>query len=268
MLKADLHVHSTVSDGSESMEAIVCLAEAKGLDAVVFTEHDTLTHLERLPQSAKIQVMGGIEISAMDPERGTRAHILGYNLRHPDRVAAFTQPLLEERNRNTEKQADILRRLGYAIDPDALLRADGRYLYKQHVLAHLVETGQVPEMFGEFYQRMFKQNEICDFDIKYLNVYQAVQAIVQAGGQAVLAHSGQQQNFYLIPLLVKCGLAGLELNHPANSPDDRNLIQRYANTYGLFLTGGSDYHGRFEAQESDVGACLADESGVHAVCWA
>jgi len=266
MLKADLHVHSTVSDGSESMEVIVRLAEAKGLDAVAFTEHDTLAHLERLPQSAKVQIMGGIEISAMDPERGTKAHILGFNIRHPDRVTEFTQPLLEARNHNTEKQADILRRLGYTIDPDALLRADGRYLYKQHVMTYLVETEQVPEMFGDFYQRMFKQNEICDFDIKYPDVYQAVRIIVEAGGQAVLAHSGQQQNFYLIPLLVKCGLVGLELNHPMNSPDDRNLIQRYANTYRLFLTGGSDYHGRFEAQPSDIGDCLADESGVHAVC--
>jgi len=266
MLKADLHVHSIVSDGSESMEEIVRMAESKGLDAIAFTEHDTLAHLPRLPQSASVWVMGGIEISAMDFDRRTRAHILGYNIQDINSVTAFTRPLLEARNRNSKKQVELLRRHGCAIDCDALRRADGGYLYKQHIMEYLVETGQAQAMFGTFYQHVFKNNGICDFDIRYLDVYQAVQTIAKAGGQAVLAHPGQQQNFYLIPLLAKRGLAGVELDHPAHSPEERLLIRSYAHTHRLFLTGGSDYHGQFEAQQSKVGDCLADESGVRAVC--
>lgn len=53
----------------------------------------------------------------------------------------------------------------------------------------------------------------------------------------MLAHSGQQQNFALIPKLVRSGLAGLELNHPANSEKDKKIISEYAERYGLFLTG-------------------------------
>jgi predicted metal-dependent phosphoesterase TrpH len=68
-------------------------------------------------------------------------------------------------------------------------------------------------MFGGFYQKAFKQGGICDFDVEYADVIEAVEAIKSAGGLAILAHPGQQKNFWLIPELVKAGLDGLELNH-------------------------------------------------------
>lgn len=269
MLKADLHIHSTVSDGSETIAQIVAAAESKGIDAIAITEHDTLSHLGQISQifrQTRVKVLGGIEISAVDSVNNRRAHILGYNIKIPELVSAFTQPLLEARNRNSERQAEILRSHGYELDPDRLRRADGQYLYKQHIMDYLVTTGQAPEMFGDFYQATFKNNGICDFDIKYADVFAAVKTIKKAGGQAVLAHSGQQQNFYLIPLLAYCGLDGLELNHHANSEADKEIIRGYAQRYGLYLTGGSDYHGRYEPQVFGVGDFISEESGADAIC--
>jgi hypothetical protein len=269
MLKADLHIHSTVSDGSETMEEIIHTAEYKGLDAIAFTEHDTLSHLarvSRLTRGTRVKVAGGIEISAVDPANNLRAHILGYHIADPEAVTALTQPLLEARNLNSEKQVKILIQRGYKIDPDKLQRADGKYLYKQHIMDHLVASGQAAKMFGVFYHRVFKNGGVCDFDIEYLDVYKAVETVKKAGGLAVLAHSGQQQNFYLIPGLAECGLDGLELNHHSHSEADRELIRGYAEKYGLFLTGGSDYHGRYEPQPFDVGDFLSEESGVQAIC--
>ncbi len=266
MLKADLHIHSTVSDGSDSIEQIVKIAEEKRLDIIAITDHDTLSHISRLPKNAKVKVIGGIEISAVDPSNNSRAHILGYNIKNAEIVEALTKPILEARNLNSEKQAKILYQNGYEIDIDRLARADGRYLYKQHIMDHLVLTKQVPDMFGTFYHTTFKNKGICDFDIKYINVYAAVKAITEAGGQAVLAHSGQQKNFYLIPSLVEFGLAGLEYNHHANSNEDKEIIRRYAENYNLFLTGGSDYHGRYEPQDFGIGDIISEESGVDAIC--
>lgn len=266
MLKADLHIHSTVSDGSDSIEQIVKIAEEKKLDVIAITDHDTLSHISRLPRNSKVKVIGGIEISAVDPENNKRAHILGYNIKDIELVEALTRPILEARNLNSEKQAKILCQNGYEIDIDKLARADGKYLYKQHIMDYLVRTKQVTEMFGDFYYTTFKNKGVCDFDIKYIDVYAAVKTIKEAGGQAVLAHSGQQKNFYLIPSLVEYGLAGLEYNHHANSEEDKNIIRRYAENYGLFLTGGSDYHGRYEPQDFGVGDILSEESGIEAIC--
>jgi len=265
-MKADLHIHSNISDGSDSIEELIDTAINKGLDAIAITDHDTLSHLLQIPANNGIIVICGIEISAVHRKTNTRVHILGYNIQKPVIVTALTQPLLEERNRISEKQVNILYRLGYKLNVDKLARADGKYLYKQHIMDGLVKTGQVPDMFGSFYTKMFKQGGACAFDIEYADVFEAVKALKEAGGLAVLAHPGQQQNFWLIPELVQIGLDGLELNHYANSKKDNEIIRDYANRYGLFLTGGSDYHGKYESQPVIIGNFLSEKSGVKAIC--
>ncbi len=265
-MKADFHIHSTISDGSDDIEHIISDAIYKGLHAIAFTEHDTLSHLKHLPERSDIQIFGGIEISAVHPETNIRAHILGYNIKDTEHVTAMTQPLLEARNRNSEKQADILARHGYAIDMQKLPRADGRYLYKQHIMDWLVSTQQVQNMFGDFYRSVFKNGGICSFDILYIDVFKAVKTIKEAGGLAVLAHPGQQQNFWLIPELVGVGLDGIELSHHGNSEVDKSIVKSFADEHGLFLTGGSDYHGRYEPQPVGIGDYLSEESGVMAIC--
>jgi len=195
-----------------------------------------------------------------------RVHMLGYNIKKPEIITALTQPLLEARNKNSEKQADCLLKLGYDIEIEKLARADGIYLYKQHIMYWLVTTGQVPDLFGDFYKKMFKKGGICAFDIEYIDVFDAIRAIKEAGGSAVLAHPGQQRNFRLIPDFVAAGLDGLELNHHSHSENDREEIRDLAVTYGLFMTGGSDYHGIFDPQPFGVGDILSDESGANAIC--
>lgn len=262
MIKADMHIHSTISDGSYSMEEIVAMAEQKGLDAIVFTEHDTLSHMEKLPKSQRVKVAAGLEISAFDYEKNLRVHVLGYGIKQPEIVEKLVHPTLEARHANSMKQVQILNQNGWEIDVEQMKRADGKYIYKQHIMDYLVSHGKAEELFGEFYYSVFKNGGICHFDIEYTDPLEAVKAIKDAGGYAVLAHSGQQQNFELIPALVKAGLDGLELNHHANSDRDKQVIREYAEKYNLFLTGGSDFHGRYEADSPAVGAYLAEQGGA------
>ena len=169
IVKADLHNHSTVSDGSDTIGQLIDIARNKGLDAIAITEHDTLSHMAQIPADTGIQVIAGVEISAVHRKTNTRAHILGYAIKRAEIITALTQPILEARNINSEKQADILIKAGFTIDMAKLPRADGKYLYKQHIMDWLVATGQVPDMFGEFYQKTFKNGGICAFDIKYVD---------------------------------------------------------------------------------------------------
>jgi predicted metal-dependent phosphoesterase TrpH len=265
-LKADLHIHSTVSDGSDTIKQIITTAKNRGLDAIAITDHDTLSHLMQIPDDADIKVVAGVEISAIHLQSKTKAHILAYKIQKPGLLIALTQITRIARTRNSEKQADILIKQGLKIDIDKLARAEGMYLYKQHIMDWLVATGQAPELFGDFYKNTFKNGGICDFDISYPDVYDAVKAVKKAGALAVLAHPGQQQNFWLIPELVKIGLDGLELNHHTHSEKDKEIIRDYAKQYGLFLTGGSDYHGKYEPQPFGIGDFLSEESGVLAIC--
>ena len=266
VMKADLHIHSTVSDGSNTIREIIDIAIKKGLDAIAITDHDTISHIAQIPVKTRLKVIDGVEISATYGKEKTRVHILGYHIQTPEIITALTQPLLEKRSKNSEKQAEILIQSGFQIDMDKLMRADRKYLYKQHIMDWLVKTGQVADMFGDFYQKTFKHGGICDFDIEYIDAFEAIKAIKEAGGLAVLAHPGQQQNFRLIRELVKNGLDGLELNHHSHSEKDRKIIRSYATEYDLFLTGGSDYHGIYEPMPFGIGDFLSDESGVHTIC--
>lgn len=265
MIKADMHIHSTISDGSYTMEEIVAMAETKGLDAIAITDHDTLSHATKLPKSNKVKVCAGLEISAFDYDKNFRVHVLGYGIKRADIVEKVVHPTLEARHNNSLRQIEILNQHGYEIDVDKMPKADGKYIYKQHIMDYLVSQGRVEEVFGEFYYSVFKNNGICHFDIEYVNPITAVKAIKDAGGIAVLAHSGQQQNFELIPGLVNAGLDGLELNHHANSDKDKMIIKEYADRYNLCLTGGSDCHGRYEPGSPKVGDYLSEQSGAIAV---
>lgn len=261
----DFHMHSTVSDGSDTIPQLIEKAKKRGLFAIAITEHDTLSHLQQIPANAGIKVAAGIELSAVHKPSGTPAHILGYRIKNPQIVTALSQPALEARNRLSEIQAEIISNEGYYIPINSLMRGDGKHLYKQHIMAWLYKTGQVSEMFGEFYSEIFKGGGVCDFEIEYPGVFDAVRVIKEAGGLAVLAHPGQQANFELIPELCAIGLDGLELNHPSNSESDKKIIRSYAEKYNLFLTGGSDYHGKFSRHTFDVGDILSEESGVKAI---
>ncbi len=267
MLKADLHIHSTISDGSDTIEEIIKKAQKANLDVIAITDHDTLSHHEKIPTAVDgLHVLAGIEISAIDPKTMVKAHILGYGIQDISMVDSLTHPLLERRHENSLRQIRILQQNGYNIDIEKLNKANGKYIYKQHIMEYLCRTKQVGDMFGTFYKTVFKNGGICDFDISYIDVFEGVETIQKAGGKAVLAHSGQQQNFYLIDKLVPLGLQGLEYNHLANSPQDKEILKKYAEKYGLFLTGGSDYHGKNEAIPNEIGSILSEESGAKALC--
>ena len=182
-----------------------------------------------------------------------------------DLIEKTVRPTLEARHENSIKQIGILNQYGYEIDINELRKADGKYIYKQHIMENLVRRKKADEMFGNFYYSTFKNGGICAFDIRYISPLEALKAIKNSGGLAVLAHSGQQQNFSLIPELVKNGLDGLELNHHSHSPKDRETIREYAEKYSLFLTGGSDFHGEFEPADVDLGDFIAEQSGIEKI---
>lgn len=265
MRKADLHMHSTVSDGSFTIPELIARAKEKGLDSIAITDHDTLSQAGKIPETEDIQVIPGIEISAYDYVHDFRVHMLGYGIQKPELTEREVHPTLEARHANSLRQITVLNEHGYDIAIETLRKADGKYIYKQHIMDDLVRRGKAAEMFGAFYQRIFKNGGICDFDIHYISPLKALRAIKDAGGLAVLAHSGQQQNFCLIPELAKQGLDGLELNHHSNKQKDRAIIRQYAERYDLFLTGGSDFHGKFENVSADIGDFLSEQNGIDRV---
>lgn len=250
---ADLHVHSTVSDGSDTAEAIVEDAAARGLTHVALTNHDTTRGLDEAAACglrAGVQVVGGVEISAYDAERGRKVHVVGLGLcEKSSAVEALCAETLVRRDANSRWQLDRLIDAGYEVDCTLALRLarTSGVLYKQHIMAGLTSAPFGSEAYTALYRSLFKGEGICTRDIDYVDARSAVAAIVADGGYAVLAHPGQLDSWDIVPDLVSCGLSGIEALHPDHGACDERRARDVAEAYGLFCTAGSDYHGRFGA---------------------
>ena len=118
MYRADLHIHTAVSDCSLQTEAILAGAKAEGITHLSFTDHDTTIDAEKhkaLAEEQGIQAIPGIEMSAFDFKRNKKVHILGYKYQTNRQIEAIGRETLKKRNENCLKQIGILKNLGYRI---------------------------------------------------------------------------------------------------------------------------------------------------------
>lgn len=269
MYKADLHVHTSVSDCSEDVSVILSNAKERGITHIAFTDHDTTRmaaeHVSRAAAYG-IRAVPAVEMSACDRETGVKAHILGYGYITTSHIEKTGAETLRKRNENCLRQMEILKTLGYKIDEAEIRKMAGECIYKQHILAYLLKTGQTYAVFGDVYQNIFKNGGLCDFDIDYPDPVECVRAICADGGKAVLAHPGQQDNFALLPELTDAGLSGIECVHPSHGEKERKEAERLAAEYGLIMTGGSDYHGAYEKTKTMLGGYPAPESSRVLFC--
>lgn len=146
MIRMDCHMHSTVSDGSFSILQLIERAKQNGLDAIVITDHDTLSQRSQIPRTDGIRVLAGIEVSAYDYKNGFRVHMLGYSIARPEVTECLVHPTLEARHANSLRQIEILNRHGYGIDADRLHRADGKYILQA---AHHGRSGAAWKSAGD-----------------------------------------------------------------------------------------------------------------------
>ena len=252
----DLHVHSHWSDGDRSPWELVAMAKERGLAGLALTDHDTLAggpELLRAGRAQGLPVYLGVEISCVQAN-GRQLHLLGYAVPEEGReaVEAFCRPIREGRNQAVLQAARALAREGYPISEQRLLAQAGPQgqLCKQYLMAQLLETGLCQELSGPLYKRLFKTGEggrppIAGLSFPVAEPEEAVRRVTEAGGKAVLAHPGQYGNYEELPRLAAAGLWGIEAYHPKHSPENVNRCLELARQYGLAVTGGSDFHGRY-----------------------
>ena len=257
----DLHSHSVFSDGSCTVDELIVRARAAGLSRIAITDHDCLLQLAYIRQRSRelgFPVLAGTEVSSRDPKTGRNVHILAFGLEASrdgegpvDRIVADT---LYRRSANTLWQAWTLQRMGaefsgkhVSLDEVVSCAAPSFGVYKQHVMEALTGRHHEDPDYRFFYQCRFKGDSPANHDIRYPDPVAAVRAICEQGGVAVLAHPGQMNSWASVPDLVAAGLSGIETFHPDHDAVAEQLAFEVAAKHGLFVTGGSDYHGKYGA---------------------
>lgn len=268
--RVDLHSHTTASDGLFSPTEIVRLARQNGLKAVAITDHDIVSGIDEAIHEGKklgIEVIPGVEISTL--WKGKEIHMLGLFIDYKD------QNLLEKlekqrdvRHRRNQLMIEKLNQLGISItmeEVEAKKRGNStkRNLGRPHIAEVLIEKGIVRTMDEAFDQYLGHDGKAY-VTPERITPFEAIEWIHQSRGAAVIAHPGIYEQDDLIPLLVKKGLDGIEVNHPDHSDEDRKRYKVLAEDFKLIMTAGSDFHGERHGSmyHAPLGTCTVSYEQV------
>lgn len=247
---ADLHLHTTFSDGTLTPEEIVKEAKLVGFSAISITDHDILDGIEPGILAGKkygVEVIPGVELSARSDD-DAEIHILGYYMDlQNETFRERLQDFRETRVVRAKKMVDKLNELGLDIGYDDVLKmADSTSIGRPHVATALVEKGYVATNSEAFNRYLFDGGPAY-VQKKKISPAEAIAMILDAGGVPVLAHPGMIQQD-IIPELISMGLMGLEAFHPFHSVQLTYYYCDLAKRYKILITGGSDCHGEAKSR--------------------
>lgn len=245
-MKADLHMHSVFSDGTDEVPAIVAKAKAAGLSLMSLTDHDTLKGVGlALEEGEKqgIKVLPGIEISTYAV---CEVHILGYNIDiNNDRLLTRLAEIEDKRHERIKAILTNLKKYNIEPDEEKIFDRIGT-VGRMHIAKQLLAKGYC-QTITEAFDRYLGERGIAYVPSKRITPLEGVKLIKAAGGLAVVAHplifcqKGKLDD--LIGGLKTYGLDGLEVYYPTHSLDDTAKLYDLAKKNRLIATGGTDYHG-------------------------
>ncbi len=267
-MACDLHCHSKISDGSLGIDEIIAIARRRGLSALSITDHDAVAGATRAVVIGKrqgIEIIHGVEMSAWDPQRNRKVHILGYLCDSPDRLEGMCRQTNNSRRAAaTEMMRKVLRY--YPIIPDSVVRcaSGSTNVFKQHIMHALMDAGYADGFYGEVYQKLFSPKSGCAYvATEYPDVREVIDLIHSAGGLTVLAHPYTYDSTDLMQELVSSGLLdGVEVWHPRNNEQQTADLQDFASSHDLLMTGGSDFHGMYTKSPRPLGSFSAPDETV------
>jgi predicted metal-dependent phosphoesterase TrpH len=263
-MKIDLHIHSSNSDGLDTIEELVPKIAESGIDVFSLTDHDRTDGWDQaalLANKYGLSFIPGVEITTKGNFPGTKSfgiHLLAYL---PDPNNRELQELLFQNRQAREvrmrKYVDNLAAdfsgLSYELVVD--LAQAGSTLGRPDLANALVHLGKFASVTEAWASGVLdRENQKYYVSTQAPDVKQTIQVVRKSGGVPVIAHplarneNGEDDapnDFKLdnFQQLVDVGLLGLETNHIEVSAHRKKIFDEFARSNNLVTTGSSDYHG-------------------------
>ena len=252
-MKSDFHIHTNFSDGVFSPEKIVDSALDAGLEVIAITDHDNVlaydvaqNYLRELEKENKktLQVIKGIEVNTM--YKKDEIHILGYFM--DTQNSDFKNLIKIQQEARIEQTHEIVALLknkeGINVRFEDIQSqvAPGGSIGRPHIAKAITSAGGTGSVM-EAYSKYIHDGSPVYVQRKTVTPHDAVEIIYDAGGIPVIAHP---HDLVVAELLIKelmnFGLRGIEAYHRKHSPAIVEYFSSMAETLGLVVTGGSDFH--------------------------
>ncbi len=266
--RADLHTHTTCSDGALGTFELMTRARAAGLELISIADHDTISALDeafRYSAQLQLQVIPGIEITT--GYKSYQLHFLGYFVDYSDqKLLAKLNELRDARVMRVKRIIAKLNRIKIPLKLEAVLeRVESRNsIGRPHIANTMVEEG-----LAGSYEEVFH---------KYLGIgrpayeanhpfppEEAIKMISDAGGLSFLAHPSHYVNSDMLRRLLKSGLNGIEVVHPSHSPEETEFYGAFADANGILKSGGSDFHGGLKKDDANLGKYVVEPEWLEAM---
>jgi predicted metal-dependent phosphoesterase TrpH len=257
---ADLHSHSTFSDGRLTPTELIDLAHRNGVRIGSLTDHDIVDGLpEAFEAAARHQdftLIPGIEMSTDVP--GNEVHILGHFIDwHDEAFLERLAKLQESRLGRARAMVEKLVQVGKPVKWERVEAFAGEgAVGRPHIALALVEAGHVATV-NEAFDLYLSRNGPAYVERDRLGPDEVVKLLLGVGGMATLAHprelyaSGNLEE--LLSLLTSAGLTGMEVYYQDYFPEEIETLRALAARFGLIPLGGSDYHGLGGPQQREPG---------------
>lgn len=245
--RADLHCHSTCSDGTSTPTEIVQLASSLNMQGMTITDHDTIAAYEEAVPAAKnanLPIISGVELSTV--HKGEPIHILAYSfsLNSPV-IETFCHRHRERRVTRYQQILDLLASKGMPIPEEKVSLLSTHSPGRPHIALAMVEAGYVksiPEAFHDF----LGEGKPCFVPSLSFSVEETLAVIHEAKGLAVIAHPHLIKNIGVFKDLLDHPFDGIEGYYARFPPSAHDRWVKIGLRKGWLITGGSDFHGRIK----------------------
>lgn len=256
-MKADLHVHTTASDGRFSPEEVVEKAAQRGLSVLSITDHDTINGIEpallAVSRYPGLTLVPGVEVSTDVPDG--EIHVLGYFIDYRDRELALKlEQMRDSRINRGRRMVEKLADLGLHIEWERVQSIAGSgSIGRPHVAQALLEKGLVSSA-REAFDKYIGRAKPAYVERDKMTPEEVVIILAKSGGLPVLAHPADIPDLeQRITQLQRVGLVGMEVYYSSYNERTVKQLAALASKYNLVATGGSDFHGHDEAHETGIG---------------
>lgn len=239
-LFADLHIHTTNSDGTFNIENVPTVAkEEYNLSAIAITDHDTIQPTLNKPLTVinGIDVIHGIELRVEVPELGDRIDILGYGVEKTDELINLTEKIQENRKERARIMIErVENELDITLDIEPT-KSTGR----PHIARAIDENEDSGYSYNESFKYVIGNDCSCYLSRDVPEFNQGVQVLKNSCHSVVLAHPYRYENpSEALKLVSK--LDGVECDYSYSNPPAKNNAYKTAQNSNKIKTGGSDAH--------------------------
>ncbi len=262
---ADLHTHSTYSDGKYTPIQLVEAAVAHNIGFLALTDHDSWNGVNEALEAAEayktqLKVIPGVELGTQLQENSI--HILGYyvNMQYKPLHDKMNE-MRHARESRLYKMLAKLHQLGYDITVEAC-DPQNRAVGRPHVAKALVAAGYFSGV-QEVFDHLLRRGAPAYVPQPKLSPDEAISLLHQAGGIAALAHPSEIGNRELVEsLLEKYDFDAIEVYHPSADIDEQRYWLHLADKYHLLISGGSDFHGIPDRYPTELGIFKVEAESI------